>query len=176
MPEELTSPNGYFEDFAVGQRFRHGRGATVGEVENAAISKLVMNTAQGHWNEYWSRESPGRVVFGLVTGSIVFGLASEDVAEHAIAELGCSNLRFKEPVYHGDSLFALTEVLDVSASDRDDAGVVRFKHWGITHTNNVVFEGERTVLVKRRAAWLGNAADSDSVPSASSAPADDSEG
>lgn len=154
MTEELTAPTGYFEDFKVGQRFRHWRGATVGEVENAALSKLVMNTAQGHWNEYWSSETPGRVVFGLVTGSIVFGLASEDVAEHAIAELGCDNLRFLAPVRHGDTLFALTEVLDVSDSERDDAGVVRFKHWGITHTDDVVFEGERTVLVKRRSAWL----------------------
>lgn len=154
MREELTASSGYFEDFEVGQRFRHWRGATVGEVENTAISKLVMNTAQGHWNEYWSRETPGRVVFGLVTGSIVFGLASEDVAEHAIAELGCDNLRFTEPVSQGDTLFALTEVLDVSASERPDAGVVRFKHWGITHTDKVVFEGERRVLVKRRSAWV----------------------
>ena len=53
MTEELTSATGYFEDFAVGQRFRHARGATIGEVENAVISKLVMNTAQGHWNEHF---------------------------------------------------------------------------------------------------------------------------
>jgi itaconyl-CoA hydratase len=155
MREELTSPYGYFEDFAVGQRYRHARGATIGEVENSVISKLVMNTGQCHWNEHWSRVAPGRVVFGLVTGSVVFGLASQDVAEHAIAELGCTHLRFNAPVRHGETLFALTEVLDVSPSERADAGVVRFKHWGITHSDRVVFEGERTVLMKRRSAWVG---------------------
>jgi acyl dehydratase len=158
MRDELTSPTGYFEDFTVGQRVRHARGATIGEVENAVISKLVMNTAQGHWNEHFSMngEAPtGRVVFGLVTGSLVFGLASQDVAEHALAELGCSALRFRSPVHHGDTVYALTEVLEVADADRPDAGVVRFKHWGVAHDGRVVFEGERTVLLKRRADWAG---------------------
>jgi acyl dehydratase len=151
MRDELTSDHGYFEDFAVGQRFRHARGATIGEVENAVISKLVMNTAQGHWNEHHSMggSAPGRVVFGLVTGSVVFGLASQDVAEHAIAELGCTGLRFSAPVRHGDTLYAYTEVLEVRPAE--DGGIVRFKHWGVTHDDRVVFEGERTVLLRRRA-------------------------
>ena len=53
------------------------------------------------------------------------------------------------------ALFAFTEVLDVAPSDRPDAGVVRFKHWGMTHDDRLVFEGERTVLVKRRSHWTG---------------------
>jgi acyl dehydratase len=152
MFDELTSAIGYFEDFAVGQRFRHARGATIGEVENAVISKLVMNTAQGHWNEHFPAGDPapsGRVVFGLVTGSLVFGLASQDIAEHAIAELGCTGLRFTAPVRHGDTLYALTEVLEVRPAER--GGIVRVKHWGVTHDGRVVFEGERTLLLKRRA-------------------------
>ena len=95
------------------------------------------------------------MVFGLVTASIVFGLASQDVAEQALAEVGCSGLRFRAPVHHGDTLYAFTEVLDVAPSDRPDAGVVRFKHWGMTHDDRLVFEGERTVLVKRRSHWTG---------------------
>lgn len=157
MDNELTSDNGYFEDFSVGQRFRHARGATIGEVENSVISKLVMNTAQGHWNEHFTfgdGSSPdGRVVFGLVTGSLVFGLASQDIAEQATAELGCSGLRFMAPVKHGDTIYALTEVLD--ARPAENGGILRVKHWGITHDDRVVFEGERTLLVKRRADQAG---------------------
>jgi acyl dehydratase len=49
---------------------------------------------------------------------------------------------------------AFTEVLSVAdAPDREDAGLVRFKHWGVTHDDRVVFEGERTVLVKKAAHW-----------------------
>jgi itaconyl-CoA hydratase len=150
MSDRLISVTGYFEDFEVGQKFRHARGATIGEVEGAVMSKLVMNTAQGHWNEHFSMNGgpTGRVVFGLVTGSVIFGLASQDVAEHAITELGCDGLRFHAPVKHGDTLYAYTEVLEMTPAD--GGGVVRFKHWGVTHDDRLVFEGERTILLECR--------------------------
>jgi len=101
-----------------------------------------------------------RLVFGLVTGSIVIGLATQDTAENAIAEVGLDKMRFMSPVFHGDTLYAYTEVLGREDSDRSDAGVVRFKHWGVKFGEEegrrkkeegiVVFEAERKVLVKRR--------------------------
>ena len=48
---------------------------------------------------------------GLVTGSLVFGLASQDTAENALAELGCTGLRFKAPVHLGDTIYAYTDVV-----------------------------------------------------------------
>ena len=153
----LTGRHNYFEDFPVGRKIRHARAATVGDVENNLVTKQVMNTAQSHWNEHAMAGSPmgdGRLVFGLVTGSLVFGLASQDTAENALAELGCTGLRFKAPVHIGDTLHAYTEVLAADPDpQREDAGVVRFKHWGVTHDDRVVFEGERVVLVKRRSHW-----------------------
>lgn len=144
---------GFFEEFNPGDRWRSARGTTVGEVENQLLTKLVMNTAQAHFNEHVMEGSPmgdGRLVFGLVTGSVVIGLATQDTAEHAVAELGLDNLRFRAPVHHGDTLYAYTEVMSAEpAADRDDAGVVRFKHWGANQEGTIVFEGERTVLVKR---------------------------
>jgi len=153
----LTGTDNWFEDFAVGQRMRHARAATIDEVENNFISKQVMNTAQAHWNEEAMRGSPlgdGRLVFGLITGSVTIGLTSQDTAENALAELGLDKLRFSKPVHHGDTITAYTEVLAVDDSpDRDDAGVVRFKHWGRNQHGDVVCELERIVLVKRRSHW-----------------------
>jgi itaconyl-CoA hydratase len=154
----LTGEGTWFEDFAPGRRIRHARASTVGETENQLVSKQVMNTAQAHWNEHLlaggSFLGRGRVVFGLVTASLVIGLASQDTAENALAELGVDKLRFLSPVHHGDTLTAYTEVLSAApAPDRDDAGVVRFKHWGVTHDDRLVFTGERTVLVKRASHW-----------------------
>ena len=147
----------WFEDFTVGRRMRHARSATIDEVENNFITKQVMNTAQGHWNEEAMRGSPlgeGRLVFGLITGSLTVGLTSQDTAEHAIAELGLDKVRFTKPVHHGDTITAFTEVLAADpAPDRDDAGVVRFKHYGVNQNDKHVFEGERWVLIKRRSHW-----------------------
>jgi itaconyl-CoA hydratase len=146
----------WFEDFTPGDRMRHARGTTVGEVESQLLTKLVLNTAQAHFNEHvmsGSTLGDGRLVFGLVTGSIVIGLATQDTAEHAVAEVGLDRVRFTSPVHHGDTLYAFTEVLARNDADRDDAGLVRFKHWGANQEGTIVFEAERTVLVKRRSHW-----------------------
>ena len=146
----------WFEDFTPGDRIRHARGTTVGEVENQLLTKLVLNTAQAHFNEHAMVGSPlgeGRLVFGLVTGSIIIGLATQDTAEQALAEIALDRLRFTAPVHHGDTLYAYTEVLCVEDADRPDAGLVRFKHWGANQEGTIVFEAERTVLLKRRSHW-----------------------
>lgn len=150
----LPGESGWFEDFAPGQRWRSARGTTVGEVENQLLTKLVLNTAQAHFNEHAMAGSPmgeGRLVFGLITGSIVIGLATQDTAEHAVTEIGLDGLRFRAPVHHGDTLYAYTEVIGVqAAADRDDAGIVRFRHWGANQDGTIVFEGDRSVLIARR--------------------------
>ena len=152
MTAAVTDNSNYFEDFTPGARYRHARGTTVGEVENQLLTKLVMNTAHAHFNEHAMKDGPfgQRLVFGLITGSIIIGLATQDCAENALAELRLDKMRFTAPVFHGDTLYAYTEVLAAEDANRSDAGIVRFKHTGTKQDGSVVFECERTVLVKRR--------------------------
>jgi acyl dehydratase len=153
----LTGKGNYFEDFAPGAVMRHARGKTVSELENVLITNLVMNTAQGHFNEHAMADTMfgRRITFGGVTASLVIGLASEDTSENALAELALDKIRFTNPVFHDDTIYAFTEVLAAEPADRDDAGIVRFRHWGVNQDDKVVFEGERSVLVKRRSHWAG---------------------
>ena len=146
----LTGTNTYFEDFEVGRRIKHARGTTIDEVENQMLTKLVMNTASGHWDEHRMAETPfgQRLVFGFITASMVIGLATQDTSENAIKELGLDKIRFKRPVFHGDTVYAYSEVL--STQPTKEGGVVCFKHWGLNQKDEVVFEGERRVLLKRR--------------------------
>ncbi|WP_028936359.1 MaoC family dehydratase [Pseudonocardia spinosispora] len=151
----LTATDNYFENFVPGDRFRHARGKTVTEMDNVLITNLVMNTAQGHFNEdlMADREFGRRIVFGGITASMVVGLASQDTAENALAELGMTAVRFRSPVFHGDTLYATTEVVAVEDSDRPDAGVVTFDHTGHNQDGTVVFTGRRRVLLKRASHW-----------------------
>ena len=57
------------------------------------------------------------------------------------------------PVFHGYKIYAYSQVLAVEDSEREDAGVVTFHHWGLNQEDKVVFEGERRVLIKRRSYW-----------------------
>jgi acyl dehydratase len=156
-PATLTGKNNYYEDFAVGDVYEHARGKTVEALENVLITNLVMNTAQGHFNEHMMESSPQkhRIVFGGVTASIVIGLAMQDTGENAVQELGLDKVRFRVPVLHGDTLYAFSEVLGKDDSPEvlhghKDVGVVHFRHWGINQRGETVFEGERRVLVKKR--------------------------
>ena len=153
---DLTGRSNYFEDFIVGDVIRHARGKTIEGLENVLITNLVMNTAQGHFNEHSMRLSPygGRLSYGGVNFSLAMGLAMQDCGENALAELSMDNIRLQNPVVHGDTLYAYSEILSAEPSpDREDAGVVTFRHWGVNQDDKVVFQGERTMLIKRRSHW-----------------------
>ena len=152
----LTSNDNYFEDFEIGQTIRHARGKTITELENVNITNMVMNTAQGHFNLDQMQKTPvGRILcYGGVNFSIVLGLASQDTVENALAELGLDNIKLTNMVFHGDTLYAYTRVIDKRESDRDDAGIVVFKHWGVNQNKEQVAEVERTALIKKKSHWL----------------------
>lgn len=157
----LTGSNNYFEDFQVGQVLKHARGKTMCEQDNVGITLQVLNTAEGHFNEdIMQKNAMGRsgwntrLQFGGVTIAMVIGLAMQDTGENALRELALDKIRLKSPVFHGDTLYAYTEVLRKEDSDRGDAGVVTFKHYGVNQKDEVVFEGERLVLIKRKSHFL----------------------
>jgi acyl dehydratase len=126
-------------------------------MDGVLITNLVMNTAQGHFNEHLmaDREFGRRIVFGGVTAAMVVGLAAQDTAENALAELGMTGVRFRRPVFHGDTLYTISEVIGVQDAERPDAGVVTFAHTGHNQRDEVVFTGQRRVLLKRASHWAG---------------------
>ncbi len=62
-------------------------------------------------------------------------------------------IRLTNPVFHGDTLYAYSEVLEKTDADREDAGVVRFRHYGVNQDDKLCVQAERTVLLKRRSHW-----------------------
>jgi itaconyl-CoA hydratase len=154
---KLTGRNNYFEDFDVGAAIKHARGKTINALENVLITHLVMNTAQGHFNEHLMANSPigGVISYGGVNFSVVLGLASQDCCENALAELGLDNIRLIKPVAHGDTLYAVSEVLEKGDAGRDDAGVVVFRHYGYNQRDELVVQVDRKALVKRKSHWAG---------------------
>ena len=163
----LTGKDNYFEDFETGQVLKHARGKTMCEQDNVGITLQVLNTAEGHFNEDVMQKNalalgdgrPGwnsRLQFGGVTISMVIGLAMQDTGENALRELKLDKIRLKSPVFHGDTLYAYSEVLSKNDAEQDDAGIVTFKHYGINQDDKVVFEGERTVLLKRKSHYGDN--------------------
>jgi acyl dehydratase len=151
----LTSTSNYFEDFEVGAVYKHQRGKTITPLENVLITNIVMNTAQGHFNEHEMASSPWGTTlsYGGVNFSLVLGLSSQDCVENALEELGLDNIRLSKPVIHGDTLYAYTEVLSKTDASREDAGIVEFRHYGVNQRDDLVVQVERRALIKRRSHW-----------------------
>ena len=126
------------------------------ELENVNITNMVRNTGQGDLNADRISKSPlGKILFyGGVNFSLVLGLASQDTVENAIAEVGLDNIQLKTMVFHGDTLYAYSKVLEKRESDREDAGIVVFKHYGVNQNKELVAEVERTALIKKKSHWL----------------------
>jgi acyl dehydratase len=154
--ESLTGANNYFEDFQPGMAIKHARGKTITPLENVLITNMVMNSAQGHFNEDLMTKSgfPGVIVYGGVNFSMVLGLASQDCCENALQELGLDNVRLSKPVLHGDTIYAYSEVLEAGPSDREDAGIVLFRHYGYNQRDEQIAQVDRRVLLKRRSHWV----------------------
>jgi acyl dehydratase len=158
----ITSDGSYFEDFTIGDTLVHQRGRTITETDNHMFTSLVMNTAELHFNQDLVDRDPKnyfdgrRVVYGGVVLSFVVGLASEDTSENAIAELEMDNGRHTNPVFHGDTIYAESTVLEKHDSDRADGGVVKFRLVGKKPDGTIVLEIDRSVLIKRKSHYLEN--------------------
>ena len=155
----LTGNGNYIEDFEVGDVYKHSRGRTVSEMDNHLSTHMTMNTAQAHFNKEYMKTMmdgifPERLVMGGFTMAIVVGLTAQYISENAIADLEYTAIRNLAPVFHGDTLFAETEILEVKESEvRPDAGILRCKIRGRNQTGKQVWEGERTLLIKKRSYW-----------------------
>ena len=143
----------YLEEFAVGAVYKHWPAKTVTEADDHLFCLLTMNHHPLHINDVYAAESQqGRnVVVGPLVYSLALGMSVGDVSGKAIANLATEDLRHPAPVFHGDTLFAESEVLDAKASQsKPDRGVVKVRTDVYNQRNELVATFRRAVLVPRR--------------------------
>ncbi len=118
----------YLEEFEVGAVYKHWPAKTVTEADDHLFCLITMNHHPLHLNDvYASKSQQGRnVVVGPLVYSLALGMSVSDVSGKAIANLATEDLSHPNPVFHGDTLFCETEVLDVKPSkSKPDRGVVK---------------------------------------------------
>ena len=144
----------YYEDLEVGQRIKHSLGHTITEADNVLFCALTMNTQPLHLNEDFAAATPfgHRLVNGILTLGLVVGLSVPELTEGTIlANLGYEKVNHPHPLFHGDTVYVETEVLDKRLSQsRSDVGIVRLRHTGRKPDGTVVIEVERTVMFYHR--------------------------
>ena len=145
----------FFEDFKVGDVYRHAIGRTLSETDNTWFTLLTCNTNEIHFNaDYAAQTEFGRPLMNsCLTLSLVTGLSVEDISQNIVANLGWDKVTLPAPVFAGDTIYAESEVLETRPSkSRPGQGIVRLRTKGFKQDGTVVIEFERTVLVYSREA------------------------
>ncbi|QNH01991.1 MULTISPECIES: MaoC family dehydratase [Pseudomonas] len=143
----------YFEDFEVGDIYEHRPGRTITETDNIQFSLLTMNLHPMHCDAAYAAKSEfGKpLVNSGLTVAIVLGMTVPDVSGKAIANLGWSDIRLTAPVFPGDTIYAMSEVLDKRESkSRPNQGIISVKTTGTKADGTVFMTFERNVLIQKR--------------------------
>ena len=154
MAEKTGWEGRFYEDFEVGDLYRHPLGRTITETDNIWFTLLTMNTNPIHFDSHLTKQSPfGQpLVNSCFTLSLIMGISVIDTSQNAIANLAWTDIQLPNPVYNGDTLYAKSEVLGKRESEsRKYAGIIDVKTTGFKPDGTVVIEYKRTFMVYKRA-------------------------
>lgn len=141
----------WFEEFEVGTRYLHRPGRTVTEADNVLFTTLTMNSQALHLDAAWSATQPfGQRLFNsMFTLSTMVGASVGQLTQGTlVANLGFGEVSFPNPLFHGDTMYSQTEVLDKRFSaSRPGQGIVTLLHTATNQDGVEVARATRTVLM-----------------------------
>ena len=143
----------YYDDFAVGDTYKHWPGRTITAADNTWFTLLTMNQHPIHFDEEYAKKSEfGKpLVNSTLTLAIVTGMSVADVSQHAIANLGWTDIVMPAPVFNGDTLYAEPSVLEKRESkSRPGQGIVSVATRAWKQDGTTVMTFQRTILVPKR--------------------------
>ena len=144
----------YFEDFQIGDIYKHWPGKTITEYDDHLFCMITMNHHPLHTNEWFAENETvhkKNVVVGNLVYSLVLGMSVPDVSGAAIANLEVEVLTHNKPTFHGDTIYAETRVLDKKeSSSKPDRGIVTVETKGVNQRGEEVCYFRRKVMIWKR--------------------------
>jgi itaconyl-CoA hydratase len=142
-----------FEEFAVGQRFKHRPGVTISQQDNADEALDTLNQAMLHYDaRYAARTEWGRtLVVSTLTIQRVIGMTSKTLARRARV-LRFAEIALTHPVFGGDTLYAETEIRDRQDDGDPAVGRLGLVTRGLNQDSAVVCELHWEIEVYKRGA------------------------
>jgi 2-methylfumaryl-CoA hydratase len=147
-----TNPGRFFEDYRLGEMITHAVPRTVGPGERALYHALYPARGAVHSSDEFAR-SVGLVASpldDLIAFHTVFGKSVPDVSLNAVANLGYAEGRWLRPVWPGDTLRSVSEVIGLKETSSGATGVVWVRTRGLNQRDEAVLEYVRWVMVRKR--------------------------
>lgn len=147
-----TNPGNFFEDFERGATLVHAVPRTITEGDCALYVALTGDRYPLHCSAEYARSLGYRreTVNDLLVFHMVFGKTVNDVSLNAVANLGYAGVRFLAPVYPGDTVRSVSEVMGKKENASGENGVVWVKTTGTNQNREKVLEYYRWVMVNKR--------------------------
>jgi 2-methylfumaryl-CoA hydratase len=147
-----TISGNFFEDFRIGQTIRHATPRTVTTGDVAIYNGLFGARFAVQSSDAFAKGIgyPRSPVDDLLVFHIVFGKTVPDISLNAVANLGYANCRFLAPVYPGDTLNAVSEVIGLKENSSRKTGIVFVRSVGYRSDGTQVLEYVRWVMVRKR--------------------------
>jgi len=146
----------YYEEFQIGMEFKHALTRTVTEMDNVLFCAMTHNPQPLHLDAEFARETEfgQRLVNSIFTLGLVIGVSVDDTTlGTTIGNLGMTEVRFANPVFHGDTLRSFTRVKEMRESkSRPTAGLVVFEHFGYNQRDEEVAYCQRTAFMRKKPA------------------------
>jgi 2-methylfumaryl-CoA hydratase len=142
----------YFEDFRLGETIRHATPRTITAGDVALYNGLFGPRFAVQSSEAFARAIGYRCapVDDLLVFHVVFGKTVPDISVNAVANLGYADCRFRAPVYPGDTLSAVSEVIGLKENSDRTSGVVYVRSRGFNQDGVMVLDYVRWVMVRKR--------------------------
>lgn len=153
MSEKPGWQGRFYEDFEIGDVYRHPFGRTVITTDNVWFTLLTQNVAPIHFDHHYSAQTEfGKpLVDSTFTLALVTGQSVIDVSMNVMANLGWDEIRLPNPVFEGDTIYSQSEVLEKRESkSRPNVGIVTVRTTGFNERGIVVITFKRTIMCYRR--------------------------
>jgi len=144
----------YYEELTIGTTLQHQPGRTITEADNVFFSCLTMNPQPLHVDFHAAAKAEFRrpLVNSLLTLGVAVGLSvGAATFNKKVGNLGFDKVEFPKPVFHGDTIYAETEVVDKRESrSRPQWGIVTFEHRARNQDGEIVMRARRQAMMRKR--------------------------
>lgn len=147
-----TDPGHFFEDFKLGQRLVQATPRTVTAGDVALYTALYGPRFALFSSDAFARDCglSAAPVDPLIAFHVVFGKTVPDISLNAVANLGYAEGRFLAPVFPGDTLSAVSDVIGLKENSNRKTGVVYVRTTGTNQRGEAVLSYVRWVMVRKR--------------------------
>jgi len=147
-----TNPGAYFEDFRLGQVLRHATPRTITQGDAALYVALTGSRFAVTSSDEAARAAhlPRAPIDPLLVFHMAFGKSVPDISLNAVANLGYADGRFLAPVYPGDTVAAVSEVIGLKENSNRKNGVVHVRTTGTNQRGEAVLSYVRWVMVRKK--------------------------